>query len=566
MGLWQTRAERLRSLGAHSVLPAKRPVPPSEPLPKRASTPRQAQSGTTHKRRRGCRASTPAKPSNKVERTRGAIASTPAVRAKAPRTQRVSAPPPAHLGPTTLSSAMDEWAEHQRHAMNARWPDSFQRLERLFGRGLVCTTHYSGTGAAEMALAKISTRPGGVLFHSACDVDPTCQQVLLGHGLESRAEHVFGDLCARPPANIRAALEAALGRFQKRARRASTPALSQAFLQEAMQILSQWHLGREDRCYCARHARSCPAFPTTGGRYHLEVSGVNCQPWSCAGRRLGWLDDRSMPCLVLVRMILATEPDGVCLECTPEFDFAGLSGLLRGKYTGDHVIMSPTDFGLPVSRRRMYMFFDRHGATPHRSLSDMLPVSRRTVNLRPEAFLSAGPVQVQRYYREFMALVPRRRVAKVAGHGAAEHRVAPVPRRLATPPPAAMPMGDIRLTDVLHGGALSRYEGHRRQVTSTFGEFRGCCIVDINNTPEYRGGPSDARVPTIMRSSTLVAIFSCKASDRLVLPTELPAIHGLQLPGVAARLPSRKVRSLVGNSMHVVQVGCFLQFALAMRG
>ena len=49
-----------------------------------------------------------------------------------------------------------------------------------------------------------------------------------------------------------------------------------------------------------------------------------------------------------------------------------------------------------------------------------------------------------------------------------------------------------------------------------------------------------------MRSSTLVAICSCKASDRLVLPTELPAIHGLQLPGVAARLPSRKVRSLVG--------------------
>ena len=489
----------------------------------------------------------------------------PAVRATATRTQRVSASPPAYPGPRTLSSAMHEWAEDQRHAMNARWPDTVQRLERLFARGLVCTTHYSGTGAAEMALAKISTRHGGVLFHSACDVDPTCQQVLLGHGSESRAEHVFGDLCARPPANIRAALEAALGRFQKRACRASTPALSQEFLQDAMRILSQWHPSREDRCYCARHEHSCPAFPTAGSKYHLEVSGVNCQPWSCVGRRRGWLDDRSIPCLVLVRLILATEPDGVCLECTPQFDFAGLSGLLRGKYTGGHVIMSPTDLGLQVSRRRMYMFFDRQGATPHRGLRDMLPVSRRTVNLRPEAFLSAGPAQVQRHYQELVALVPRRRVAKVAGHGAAGRRAAPVPRRLATPP-AVMPIGHIRLMDVLHGGALRRYEGHRRQVTNKFGKFRGCCIVDINNTPDYRGGPSDAKVPTIMRSSTLVAIFSCQASDRLVLPTELPAIHGLQLPGVAARLPSRKVRSLVGNSMHVVQVGCFLQFALAMRG
>ena len=42
----------------------------------------------------------------------------------------------------------------------------------------------------------------------------------------------------------------------------------------------------------------------------------------------------------------------------------------------------------------MYRFFDRQGATPHRSLRDMLWCqSRRTVNLRPEAFLSAGPAQ-----------------------------------------------------------------------------------------------------------------------------------------------------------------------------
>jgi hypothetical protein len=95
----------------------------------------------------------------------------------------------------------------------------------------------------------------------------------------------------------------------------------------------------------------------------------------------------------------------------------------------------------------------------------------------------------------------------------------------------------------------------------------GCHIVDINHNPEYRGPPSDARVPTIMRSSTLVAVFPSAASDRLVLPTELVAMHGLELPAqLMSRLPDRRLVSLVGNSMHVAQVGCFLQFALAMRG
>jgi hypothetical protein len=70
-----------------------------------------------------------------------------------------------------------------------------------------------------------------------------------------------------------------------------------------------------------------------------------------------------------------------------------------------------------------------------------------------------------------------------------------------------------------------------------------------------------------MRSSTLVAIFPSAASDRLVLPRELVAMHGLELPAqVVSRLSASRVRSLVGNSMHVAQVGCFLQFAFAMRG
>jgi hypothetical protein len=43
-------------------------------------------------------------------------------------------------------------------------------------------------------------------------------------------------------------------------------------------------------------------------------------------------------------------------------------------------------------------------------------------------------------------------------------------------------------------------------------------------------------------------------------------LHGLKLsPDLVSRLPAADVRSLVGNSMHMVQVGLFVQFALSTR-
>ena len=72
--------------------------------------------------------------------------------------------------------------------------------------------------------------------------------------------------------------------------------------------------------------------------------------------------------------------------------------------------------------------------------------------------------------------------------------------------------------------------------------------------------------PTILRSSKLMAIFGSEDEDRMLLPSEMPGIHGIRLPpSVLSKLPAHAVRSLVGNSMHVVQVGCFVQYALATR-
>ena len=83
-------------------------------------------------------------------------------------------------------------------ALGQHVPGSHENLKRVLDKGIVVTTHYSGTGAAEMALAKIA--PGRVTFHSACDLDPICREVLrLNHPMECAVEHVPKDLCPPPP-------------------------------------------------------------------------------------------------------------------------------------------------------------------------------------------------------------------------------------------------------------------------------------------------------------------------------------------------------------------------------
>ena len=95
---------------------------------------------------------------------------------------------------------------------------------------------------------------------------------------------------------------------------------------------------------------------------------------------------------------------------------------------------------------------------------------------------------------------------------------------------------------------------------------RGVTWWTLTGPHGWGGTPQCKHVPTILRSSKLMVFFQEEEQDRLLLPAEMPAVHGLHLPKcVMDRVPARGVRSLVGNSMHVAQVGCFVQYALATR-
>ena len=79
--------------------------------------------------------------------------------------------------PHDLKAAMDDWAHTQRRALADNVLGSTECLDEVMERGIDVTTHYSGTGAAEMS-------------------------VLLRHFADSAAEHVTQDLCTHPPPRI----------------------------------------------------------------------------------------------------------------------------------------------------------------------------------------------------------------------------------------------------------------------------------------------------------------------------------------------------------------------------
>ena len=83
-------------------------------------------------------------------------------------------------GPRSFEESMEDWRDMQKAALWHHVPASMECLDDVYSRGVNVTTHYSGTGAAEMAVAKVLR--GSVHFHGACDFSPTCQHVLLNHG------------------------------------------------------------------------------------------------------------------------------------------------------------------------------------------------------------------------------------------------------------------------------------------------------------------------------------------------------------------------------------------------
>ena len=107
----------------------------------------------------------------------------------------------ADPGPSKSVEASQDWS-----GVRSRWAHCpaatiwAGRLKRKLEVGLDLTSHYSGTGAAEIAFATIAG--DRMVSYAACDIGRICQDVLLHHPPAPAPLHVFKDLCERPTAEV----------------------------------------------------------------------------------------------------------------------------------------------------------------------------------------------------------------------------------------------------------------------------------------------------------------------------------------------------------------------------
>ena len=110
-------------------------------------------------------------------------------------------------GPQTLADVLET---HLRNAhqlnehLRKKGVDVKKHWAQLAQAGIVVTSAYSGLGTMELVTSQVLREVAkhvlhcdewpGLVHYSACEIDPVARSVLLQLPLESRPQHVFGDV------------------------------------------------------------------------------------------------------------------------------------------------------------------------------------------------------------------------------------------------------------------------------------------------------------------------------------------------------------------------------------
>eukprot|EP00971_Amphidinium_carterae_P198120 3932189-Amphidinium_carterae.1 len=70
------------------------------------------------------------------------------------------------------------------------------------------------------------------------------------------------------------------------------------------------------------------------------------------GSRSGWLAQTSISCIVWLFSVWQARPHMILHENVEHFDWMTLCGCVEAEYYCQSIVCSPTDMGIPVSRRR----------------------------------------------------------------------------------------------------------------------------------------------------------------------------------------------------------------------
>ena len=382
-----------------------------------------------------------------------------------------------------------------------------------------------------------------VVRYSQTEISQACRECLTG-------QHKFGDLLERLDPSVTQKLERAQDKFASKvaAHPQKLEAMEAKFLEAAAAILDDAILLGKFRqeAFCFRCNRDCPWFPQVAGEeLWVEIAGNTCTPWSHRGARKGFLDAAAIPALVwLWSLKYAGGPHIIVNENVAGFPAEQFFKLAFGDSSVKSVLYSPADLGIPTHRQRKYSVVvpDKAKSSFERlnfGYDALRKFAFRSLQLRGSVYLQAPKSDVKQFIDDLAAsrMLPRR----PEGH-------------------------TYDCMTVMSSGARVRANQFLSQLHDAGDADWN---VDLAQTRSFT--KSMLVVPTLVRNSV---IFNLEMK-RLFLTGELMAAQGLPMyldrPMMAIRSalweklldqPDSEMRKMLGNSMHMAQIGCCLTIVL----
>ena len=494
----------------------------------------------------------------------------------------------------------------------------FRQLGNNKWQKVIVTTTYSGMDFPGTALSMLRNYFAELdvqldfQLYAATDIDQNCRKALL---LKSNQPlHVFSSVLHRIPIEVRTSLQIELEshRFAilslvdaekaKGSSQEATHSLRKKLIRErTIQFLrfAQLHLAKVDMAkykdnWCYSCQQVCSADPSRQeGCLYIEIAGTTCVAFSKMSTcQWGLLDDSAIPFLVWLYWVRHCQFDIVLHECVPSvpIDLAtailqfGPESLMSSSISRalsstklyqdcQTVVNSPTDFGVPCNRKRRYsrwVLTDNTRASPSPSPSSsgsaigsaiasdhhdsghvvqaesklqlfsaetMQSFFYRQLVATSDVYMTATPEEVEDYYAKRFQANPH-------SVGSATEEAPDLLELL--PPCARVHLEAAR--DIKNAAAM---QGHR-----------GPSVVCLMQSP-YQIRPNASQAfPTLLTGGLPFSLDH----NRLILPQELLLAMGVfpvDQQSLLQNMHERHVRRLVGNGMHISQIGAALLLALA---
>ena len=239
--------------------------------------------------------------------------------------------------------------------INVEQPE--KTLLEALSNGIELSTDFSGMGGGEEAMRRIVAGARKVYGHElpessftcvrAGDIAEHCRSVLRSHEGPSRPQCVFGDVlermsgrakrrilhvmnCTKGKLWTRLAAHNGEGQAAKDVKRKMMKDSGKAFMMAASRVVYQNRETALMHAHCYIHDKQCPVCKPQNENFHglrVLIIGIHCYDWSSRGSQEGWLGGSSMSYFQVIFEVRTQRHDIFILECTLQFDEAGLEQL-----------------------------------------------------------------------------------------------------------------------------------------------------------------------------------------------------------------------------------------------